>query len=144
MVLISVCFLCSVRKHRIWALFGRKMHMDTLAGKPGPSSRFTNFLHLLTWRDIIAWLVRKPCHHVGSSQKKSKKVVKRLEEPGFPAKGHSWGADFFLVKVAQNFFCRTKHKKRIGLIFCKNILMESLQKKFKTLQMWTFFLELFG
>ncbi len=58
------------------------MYTMQLAGKPGFSSRFTSFFTLLT--DMITRLPKA----VSSSRVKSQgvnKVVKRLEEPCFPA-----------------------------------------------------------
>ena len=59
-------------------------HCLFLAGKPGSSRHLTIFLHLLTWPDMIAQLAEA----MSSCRVKSegvKKLVKRLEEPGFLA-----------------------------------------------------------
>ncbi len=64
-------------------------HGKDIAGKPGSSSRFTNFFTPsdLTRHDDMA---SASCAIISGQVKRCKKIVRCLEEPGFPARKRQW------------------------------------------------------
>ncbi len=63
----------------------------------------TLFFHLLTWPNMMARL------HVTSSQKVTE-LVKRLEDPGFPARGHACKLNLVRLEM--------KRRRRLMLCMC--------------------------